>query len=192
MTPSTRRELDDDRGAPRPTTVGLIADTHCRQPDGSDLPDEATKALLDCDLIVHLGDLGSLGVLDRLAAGGAEVVGIRNPNLDPPAAADPRLVDGPVHRRIGDRSLALVREFPVAGVSADVVAYGVPHGGGGHDHGVALVGATLIVTPGSPNLPVRHRTVARLTFSDRVDVEIIHLPPDADVDGAPPRASATA
>ena len=60
--------------------------------------------------------------------------------------------------------------------SADVIAYGVPPGGGGHDHRVALVGTTLIVTPGSPNLPVRHGTVARLTFTENVDVEIVHLP----------------
>ena len=52
----------------------------------------------------------------------------------------------------------------------------VPRGGGGHDHRVALVGTTLIVTPGSPNLPVRHGTVARLTFAENVDVEIVHLP----------------
>ena len=55
------------------------------------------------------------------------------------------------------------------------IAYGVPPGGGGHDHRVALAGTTLIVTPGSPNLPVRHGTVARLTFTEIVDVEIVHL-----------------
>ena len=181
-TPRARRR----RGASRPTTVGLIADTHCTQPDGSDLPDVATEALLDCDLIVHLGDLASVGVLDRLAAGGAEVIGIRNPNVDPAAGTDPRLVDGPVYRKIGERRLALVRDFPADGVVADVVAYGVPHGGGGHDHGVALVGTTLIVTPGSPNLPVRHRTVARLDVRrpcrhrDR---------PSRDLSEPPPRAA---
>jgi hypothetical protein len=34
----------------------------------------------------------------------------------------------------------------------------------------------VIVTPGSPNLPVRHGTVALLTFTENVDVEIVHLP----------------
>jgi hypothetical protein len=52
----------------------------------------------------------------------------------------------------------------------------VPEGGGGHDYRVALVGTTLVVSPGSPNLAVRHGTVARLTFAENVDVEIVHLP----------------
>lgn len=172
--PSTATRTADR--SPRPTTVGLIADTHCVSGDGTDLPEAATDALEGCDLIVHLGDLTSIGVLDRLAQGGAEVVGVRNPNLDPPTGADPRLVDGPVIREVHGRRLALVREFPADGVTADVIAYGVPAGGGGHDYRVALVGATVVVTPGSPNLPVRHGTVARLTFGDDVDIEIVHLP----------------
>ena len=95
-----------------PVVIGLIADTHCKLADGSDLPDAATDALRGCDLIVHLGDLTSLGVLDRLAAGGAEVIGIRNPILDVPAGTDPRLVDGPVYRDVLGRRLAFVREYP--------------------------------------------------------------------------------
>ena len=156
--------------------IGLIADTHCKQPDGSDLPEAATEALRGCSLIVHLGDLTSIGVLDRLAADGAEVIGIRNPLLDAPVGTDPRLVDGPVYRNICGRRLAMVRYFPTEGVEADVIAYGVPPVSGGHDHVVMLVGTTLVVSPGSPNLPVRHGTVARLTFTDNVDVEIVHLP----------------
>lgn len=172
MTTST----DTNLPTARPIIVGLIADTHCKLADGTDLPDAAADALRGCDLIVHLGDLTSLGVLDRLAAGGAEVIGVRNPMLDAPAGTDPRLVDGPVDRDVRGRRLALLREFPTDDVEADVIAYGVPAGGGGHDHRVALIGTTLIVTPGSPNLPVRHPTVALLTFADDVDVEIVHLP----------------
>jgi predicted phosphodiesterase len=157
-------------------TVGLLADTHCSAPDGGDLPDAVLDALGGCDLIVHLGDLTSIGVLDRLAATGAEVVAIRNPALDLPAGRDPRLVDGPLLVERGGRRLALVRAFPCEDVDADVVAYGVPVGGGGHDHRVALVGGALVVSPGSPTLPVRHRTIARLTLSaGDVDVEIVHL-----------------
>ena len=156
--------------------VGLIADTHCKLADGCDLPDTAVDALRGCDVIVHLGDLTSLGVLDRLAAGGAEVIGIRNPLLDAPVGTDRRLVDGPVYRDVGGRRLAFVREYPADGVDADVIAYGVPPGGGGHDHRVVLAGTALIVSPGSPNLPVRHGTVALLTFTENVEVEIVHLP----------------
>jgi predicted phosphodiesterase len=159
----------------KPYVVGLIADTHCKLPDGSDLPEPALEALRDCDLIVHLGDLTSIGVLDRLGAAGADVVGIRNPKLDAPVGTDSRLVDGPVLRQIGNRRLAMVREYP-CDVEADVIAFGVPVGGGGHDHRVALVDGSLIVSPGSPNLPVRHETVAVLTFDESVDVEIVHLP----------------
>jgi putative phosphoesterase len=59
-----------------PTTVstrriGLLADNHSSQDDGSDLPDEVFEAFGDVGLIVHLGHLGvreqlSRGVLDRL------------------------------------------------------------------------------------------------------------------------------
>jgi len=161
--------------ATQPYLVGLIADTHCKSADGSDLPSSSIDALRGCDLIVHLGDLTSLGVLDALAANGAEVIGIRNPKLDAPAGSDPRLVDGPVLRDIGGRRFAMVREYP-CDVDADVVAFGVPVGGGGHDHRVAVDGGSLIVSPGSPNVPVRHNTVAVLTFAESVDVEVVHLP----------------
>ena len=69
----------------------------------------------------------------------------------------------------------MVREYP-CDVDADVVAFGVPVGGGGHDHRVAVDGGSLIVSPGSPNVPVRHNTVAVLTFAESVDVDVVHLP----------------
>ena len=46
--------------------VGFLADTHSNKPDGSDLPDEVLKAFKGVDLIVHLGDIGRKGILDRL------------------------------------------------------------------------------------------------------------------------------
>lgn len=46
--------------------VGLLADTHSNKPDGSDLPDEVLRAFRGVDLIVHLGDVGRKGILDRL------------------------------------------------------------------------------------------------------------------------------
>lgn len=46
--------------------VGLLADTHSNRPDGSDLPHEVLRAFLGVDLIVHLGDVGRKGILDRL------------------------------------------------------------------------------------------------------------------------------
>jgi uncharacterized protein len=47
--------------------IGFLADTHSRKPDGSDLPQQALDAFAGVDLIVHLGDIGRKGILDRLA-----------------------------------------------------------------------------------------------------------------------------
>jgi putative phosphoesterase len=47
--------------------VGFLADTHSNKPDGSDLPDAVLKAFKGVDLIVHLGDIGRKGILDRLS-----------------------------------------------------------------------------------------------------------------------------
>jgi hypothetical protein len=158
--------------------VGLIADTHCTSLDGADLPDDVVAAVAGSDLVVHLGDLISVGLLDRLAMAAGEVIGVRNPRLDPPAGVDPRLVDGPVNRTIEGRRITFVREYPCSGIDGDaeVIAYGVPPGGGGHDYRVALDGRRLVVSPGSPNLAVRHNTVARLQITpETIDVEIVHL-----------------
>lgn len=51
--------------------IGLIADDHCEQDDGSDLPDVVLEAFSGLDLILHLGHMGTQrrlarGVLDRL------------------------------------------------------------------------------------------------------------------------------
>jgi putative phosphoesterase len=46
--------------------VGFLADTHSNKPDGSDLPDTVLQAFKGVDLIVHLGDVGRKGILDRL------------------------------------------------------------------------------------------------------------------------------
>ncbi len=160
--------------------VGLVADTHCTAADGGDLPESVVAALRGCGLVVHLGDLTSLGVLDRLAETGAEVIAIRNPDLDLPVGTDARLVDGPVQREVQGRRVVLMRALPISGeaanVDADVVAYGVPEDGGGHDHRVAVINGALVVTPGSPTYPARHSTVARLTFGpDTTEAEIVHL-----------------
>jgi putative phosphoesterase len=48
--------------------IGFLADTHSNKADGSDLPQEALDAFAGVDLIVHLGDIGRKGILDRLAA----------------------------------------------------------------------------------------------------------------------------
>ena len=47
--------------------IGFLADTHSRKADGSDLPECVEQAFRGVDLIVHLGDIGMKGILDRLS-----------------------------------------------------------------------------------------------------------------------------
>jgi predicted phosphodiesterase len=160
------------------TVIGLIADTHCNTADRLDLPSQALDALVGCDLIVHLGDLTSVGVLDRLATTAGEIIGIRNPRRDPPAGVDHRLIDGPLNRTIGRWKMALCRAYPCNDIDTDVdlIAYGVPADGGGHDYRVAVEGRRLLVSPGSPNLAVRTNTVARVgVTAASIEVDIVHL-----------------
>src|SRR5436309_8480256 len=49
------------------TRIGVIADNHSRATDGSDVPQAVLDAFAGVDLIVHCGDAGSWGTLDRLA-----------------------------------------------------------------------------------------------------------------------------
>ena len=46
--------------------IGFLADTHSRKADGSDLPQQVLDAFAGVDLIVHLGDIGQKGILERL------------------------------------------------------------------------------------------------------------------------------
>ena len=46
--------------------IGLISDTHTQMEDASDLPQQVLDIFLGMDLIIHCGDLDTLGVLDRL------------------------------------------------------------------------------------------------------------------------------
>ena len=61
--------------------IGLTADIHCEEADGSDIPAEVLAALHDVDLVIDLGHTGSRdafcrGVLDQLAKL-APVLGVR-------------------------------------------------------------------------------------------------------------------
>jgi putative phosphoesterase len=51
------------------TVIGFLADTHCQQPDGSDLPDVTLEAFKrrGAGLIVHVGHYGHPGLLNRLS-----------------------------------------------------------------------------------------------------------------------------
>ena len=56
--------MGDHAGEPR--RVGFLADTHSAKADGSDLPERVLEAFAAVDLVVHLGDIGRKGILDRL------------------------------------------------------------------------------------------------------------------------------
>lgn len=155
--------------------IGFLADTHSNKADGSDLPDDVLTALKGVDLIVHLGDIGRKGILDRLAAVAPVMVpsGDGKGYVDHTAvgsgAAPVKVVEGG-GRKVGlvfnlsqpDKKIAVgengVPAFPEGPVGpllkrrvkeeqVDVVAFGGTHVGwsGTHD-------GVLFVNPGSPTL----------------------------------------
>jgi hypothetical protein len=153
--------------------IGLVADTHGASPDGSDLPEAVLEALRGVDLVIHLGDMGAVGALDRfadlapvLATKGGHAVG-----SDPRIAERARVVEvgrfalGALFElpklapefRVGDDGVLVFPDEPIAAVlervfgrRVDVVAFAATHAPfSGEREGV------LFVNPGSPNLPAR-------------------------------------
>lgn len=158
--------------------VGVLADTHCLSPDGFDLPDSVLHALVGCDLILHCGDVSSLGTLDRLSTI-APVLSVRTA-IDPPADGI-RVYEGPLLVRAAHTLIGLAPDLPdfmdpsdLFGTDVDIALTGtshVPH--------VTRVGATLLVNPGSPTIPLSSSgpTVATINLDGpRSTVQIVHLP----------------
>ena len=148
--------------------IGLIADNHSRTVDGSDVPDAALRAFAGVDLILHLGDAGTWGTLDRLAtvAPVRAVLGGHN-GADPDTRVGglTRIEEieglrvGMVHDLVGrgvatDMRDAVVFNGPpratlraLLGGDIDVLAYA-----GTHDPRIACVDGLFLVNPGSPTL----------------------------------------
>jgi putative phosphoesterase len=153
--------------------LGLLADTHSNKNDGSDLPDEVLAAFRGVDLIVHLGDIGRKGILDRLQ----EVAPVWVPFGDdkgyvPHLARDDAPVKLAAAGAVGltfnltkpDKKIDVTQGAPTAIRYADgtlpallqrrfkadvrVVAFG-----GTHVAHVEARDGVLFVNPGSPNLP---------------------------------------
>jgi uncharacterized protein len=124
--------------------VGLLADTHSNKPDGSDLPDGVLRAFDGVDLVVHLGDVGRKGILDRLG----EVAPVWVPYGDdkgyvPHLSRD----DAPVKVIAGGALPALLqRRFKADSIRA--VAFGGTHVAHAEERD-----GVLFVNPGSPTLP---------------------------------------
>jgi putative phosphoesterase len=158
--------------------IGFLADTHSNKADGSDLPQQALDAFAGVDLIVHLGDIGRKGILDRLG----EVAPVLVPSGDgkgyvPAGAlgeAEPVKVVDASGVRVGivfnvanpDKKLSLNEmgavEFPDVpldwllnrrfGGPVDVVAFGGTHRQLEQQHE-----GVLFINPGSPTLPSDRR-----------------------------------
>lgn len=151
--------------------VGFLADTHSSRPDGSDLPGEVLTAFASVDMIVHLGDIGRKGILDRLGAVAPVLVPVGNNKGYIPVTgeSDPvRTLSGPAgtvglwfnlaqpDKKIGVAPSALT--FPDGPLqpllqkrfkaTVEAVAYGgthVPH--------EQVHEGVLFFNPGSPNMP---------------------------------------
>jgi putative phosphoesterase len=153
--------------------IGLVADSHSGAADGADLPEAVLAALRGVDLVIHLGDMGAVGALDRfatvapvLATRGAHAVG-----SDPRIAERARVVEAgrfalgalfdlpklaPAFRVTDDGTLVLP-DGPLAprlealfSRRVDVVAFAATHA-----PFTAERDGIVFVNPGSPNLPAR-------------------------------------
>jgi putative phosphoesterase len=160
-----------DRASAR--RIGLVADTHSRATDGSDLPEAVLAALRGVDLVIHLGDMGAVGSLDRfatlapvLATKGAHSIG-----TDSRIAPSVRVVEtggfalGALFElpklapdfRVTEDGVLLFPDGPLAprlealfGRRVDVVAFAATHAPFTAEHD-----GVVFVNPGSPNLPAK-------------------------------------
>ena len=152
------------------TRIGVLADNHSRTADGSDVPQAVLDAFAGVDLIVHCGDAGSWGTLDRLATV-APVVGVagghNGTGTDERISGDRRVIDagglraGVVHDLVhfglttestpafkptsDDLAKALETFF---GEPIDILLYA-----GTHVPRIAWASGMLLVNGGSPTLP---------------------------------------
>jgi putative phosphoesterase len=88
--------------------VGVIADNHSRAADGSDLPQSVLDAFAGVDLIVHCGDAGSWGTLDRLATVAPVIAVLGGDNG---RTADPRVHGDRYVTEIGGRRVGIVHDL---------------------------------------------------------------------------------
>jgi hypothetical protein len=143
--------------------IGLIGDTHDGIVAFDTIEDRVTQAFSGVELILHCGDLTTLGLPDRLGAI-APVVAVRSAG-DPPAMP-PRLVEGPYVLDAAGMTVGLVNTLgeqnpeELFGRPVDIVVHG-----GTHAASVAHEGGRLSVNPGSPTL-ADETTVAILEIRD--------------------------
>ena len=179
--------------------IGIVSDTHSLLADASDMPQQVVDVFRGTDLIIHCGDLDTLGVLDRLEEA-APVLAVRG-YPDPDEGSErlsgiTRVVEaeglsiGVIHDIAwpGIRvRLESFFEFPDRpfedvmtskfGKPVQIIAFGDTH-----EEMVAYYQGVLMVNPGSPTKPgLRHGpgelgTVAMLDIRRGVvTVELVKL-----------------
>ncbi len=175
--------------------IGLVADTHCERPDGSDLPRAVLRAFEAVDLILHCGDLMTLGVLERLQSL-APVIAVRS-RADPGAEQHEALSDPPRLVEVDGVSVGLLsrpndvsalagvgddtrtdigklrpRLPDILGREVDVLCYR-----GSHRDQIHVCGGTLFIDPGSPTFwSGRRASVALLALeSGAAELSILDI-----------------
>ena len=153
--------------------VGLLADTHSARPDGSDLPDGVLRAFRGVDLIVHLGDVGRKGILERLGEVAPVWVPYGEdkgyvPHLSRDDAPVKVIADGRVGLTFNltkpDKKIEVGQQAPTTITYADGALPALLQRRFKADVGVVAFGGThvahaeerdgvLFVNPGSPTLP---------------------------------------
>src|SRR5687768_11392223 len=73
--------------------IGVLADTHIRTEDASDLPEGVASAFAGVDLIVHCGDVGNPALLRRLEQIAPLLTTRNTKNPADGALADARVID---------------------------------------------------------------------------------------------------
>jgi len=170
--------------------IGIIADNHSRTADGADVPQAVLDAFSGVDLIVHCGDAGSWGALDRLATV-APVVGVEGGHNgereDPRITGTKRVIEagrlraGVVHDLVrqklttesNPKLVPVEKDFAASldrffGEDIDVLIYA-----GTHVARIGQAGGIFLVNPGSPTLPLDRPkgslgTVALLEVDDGI------------------------
>lgn len=164
--------------------IGLISDTHLPLPQRP-LPEaEIKRAFRGVDLILHAGDLNTIGILDWLETI-APVLAVYG-NEDGRHMSDPRLK--PVQRLVIEGMvLGMVHCLPYPASAAEIGSYlGGPVDiavcGDTHLPLVANDDGIVVVNPGSPTLPGPNQRIDRpgnvgiLTIAaGKVQAEIITL-----------------
>ena len=195
----TLNTIEPSGKTPYKMRIGLISDTHTELEDGSDLPKQVLETLTGLDLIIHCGDLDTLGVLDRLEEV-APVLAVRG-YRDPRDSSD-RLAESTRVIEAGGLSIGVIHDIRWPGIKVglqsfwqfpdtpmeeiltskfgkyvDIVAFGDTH-----EETVAYHQGVMLVNPGSPTRPgLRHPkgemgTLGILEIRDKVAaVELVKL-----------------